>query len=88
MAENKNMETFLAGLLIGGVIGAGIALLFAPASGKETRKFLSDKAHKGIEASKDGYEKVRGFVRDEATKISHGAQSLQDIMKLRSADEV
>jgi Gas vesicle protein len=31
---------FLGGLLIGGVIGATIGILFAPRSGKETRQML------------------------------------------------
>ncbi|HOV52507.1 MAG TPA: nitrogenase component 1, partial [Methanothrix sp.] len=35
---------FFAGLIIGGLIGAGIALLFAPQSGEETRAFLKEKA--------------------------------------------
>lgn len=35
---------FLAGAVIGGAIGAGVALLFAPRSGEETRRILKKKA--------------------------------------------
>ena len=35
MAENHCWHDFVAGAVVGGLIGAGIALLFAPASGKE-----------------------------------------------------
>ena len=34
-------------LLAGMAIGGAVALLFAPKSGKETRKYLSDKAEDG-----------------------------------------
>lgn len=36
--ENKSHLQFVAGLLIGAVIGAGVALLAAPAAGKRTRR--------------------------------------------------
>lgn len=35
---------FVAGAVIGGAVGAGLALLFAPRSGEETRKIISKKA--------------------------------------------
>ncbi len=38
------MWGFLAGAVLGGAVGAGVALLFAPQSGEETRKMLKEKA--------------------------------------------
>ncbi|MEA3357222.1 MAG: YtxH domain-containing protein [Patescibacteria group bacterium] len=35
---------FLAGAVIGGVVGAGVAMLFTPRTGEETRKLLKKKA--------------------------------------------
>ncbi len=47
MAENSgDLGSFLAGFVIGGLIGAGVALLMAPQSGEETRAMIADK---GIE---------------------------------------
>jgi gas vesicle protein len=37
----------LAAFLVGAVVGAAVALLFAPASGEETREFLGEKAREG-----------------------------------------
>lgn len=37
MEENKNAKGLLLGILTGGVIGAAIALLYAPKSGRELR---------------------------------------------------
>lgn len=49
---------FGIGLLAGAVIGGTIALLLAPASGKETRQFIMDKA-----------SKIGGSVRDETNSV-------------------
>jgi gas vesicle protein len=39
----------LLAFLAGAVTGAAVALLFAPATGDETRQFLTDKAREGRE---------------------------------------
>lgn len=46
MAENSggDLGSFLAGFVIGGLIGAGVALLMAPQSGEETRALIADKS--------------------------------------------
>jgi gas vesicle protein len=49
MAENNG--ELLAGFIIGGLIGFGLGILFAPKSGKETREEIVSKA-------KEGYEKA------------------------------
>ncbi|MFL7892948.1 MAG: YtxH domain-containing protein [Anaerolineales bacterium] len=47
MADNSgDLGSFLAGFVIGGLIGAGVALLTAPQSGEETRAMIGEK---GIE---------------------------------------
>jgi gas vesicle protein len=55
----KNSER-VAWLLIGGAVGAGIALLYAPQSGSETRKLIRRKA----EDAKDVIVERGGQVRD------------------------
>ena len=50
MSENHGgTRGFLAGLFAGGVIGAALALLYAPKSGKEFRADLKDRADHLIE---------------------------------------
>ena len=46
MANDSGFGDFVAGFLLGGVIGAAIALLFAPQSGEETVSMVREK---GIE---------------------------------------
>lgn len=55
----------LASFLLGVGVGAGIALLFAPKSGEETRELLRGKAGEGRE-----YLRRRGSeLRDSASEI-------------------
>jgi gas vesicle protein len=51
--DNDNISTRLTYLLIGGGIGAVIALLFAPKSGQELRGDLADATRKGIDKSRE-----------------------------------
>ena len=45
MSNNSNdLGTFLAGFIIGGLVGAAAALLTAPQSGEETRVLIRDKS--------------------------------------------
>lgn len=64
MSNQNGGLLFFAGFATGGVIGASLALLLAPQSGKETRDQISDK---GIEL-RDGA--VEGF-----TETSQRAQT-------------
>ena len=42
--EGYSSGSMLVSFLMGGIVGAGLALLFAPQSGDETRKKISDFA--------------------------------------------
>ncbi len=51
--EETGVATKLSYLLIGGGIGAVLALLFAPKAGNELRGDIADATRKGIEKSKE-----------------------------------
>src|SRR5437868_13140394 len=51
--EDASVSSKLTYLVIGGGIGAVIALLFAPKSGLELREDIADATRKGIEKSKE-----------------------------------
>lgn len=45
MSENNNdLGAFLAGFVIGGLVGAATALILAPQSGSETRTLIGDRS--------------------------------------------
>ena len=51
--DESSATTKLTYLIIGGGIGAVLALLFAPKSGQELREDIADATRKGIEKSKE-----------------------------------
>ena len=49
---------------VGALIGAGVALLYAPQSGKETRKLLVKKAKQFRDKDQDTVENAQRFIKD------------------------
>ena len=59
-------------LLLGLAVGAGAALLFAPASGRETRERLQREARRAKRKMKDLGETVSGEVADRVERTRTG----------------
>lgn len=70
-------------ILVSGVIGAAVALLFAPKSGKEVVSDLKDAASTAFEKSKDWYEQGASAVKDAIEKGKEAAIETKE--KLRPA---
>ena len=67
--------------LTGAAIGAAVALLFAPASGEETRKYIGTKAEKGRDTVADAGRELAGLGReyyDKGRKLAEEAGDLFD----------
>ncbi len=58
-SEEASAATKLTYLLVGGGIGAVLALLFAPKSGVELREDIADATRKGIEKSKEAAAQIQ-----------------------------
>jgi gas vesicle protein len=57
--EDASVSSKLTYLIIGGGIGAVIALLFAPKSGKELREDIADASRKGIEKGREAASQLQ-----------------------------
>ena len=57
--EDTSAATKLTYLIVGGGIGAILALLFAPKSGEELRGDIADVTRKGIEKSKEAAAQIQ-----------------------------
>ncbi|RKZ31733.1 hypothetical protein DRQ36_01040 [bacterium] len=75
--KEHGIESFLAGFFLGGIIGAGVALLFAPASGVETREQIARRANLIMEEGKEGADYIRKLVQDEVASIRDSAESVK-----------
>ena len=51
--EGAGAGSILLAFILGAVSGAAVALLYAPATGRETREYLGDKAREGRERAAD-----------------------------------
>ncbi|MDA8078305.1 MAG: YtxH domain-containing protein [Nitrospiraceae bacterium] len=60
--ENNNSGELLMSFLIGGIVGAGLALLFAPYSGRKLRGKIADMAEDAGDKASDYVKQVRNKV--------------------------
>lgn len=95
--EETSATTKLTYLLIGGGIGAALALLFAPKSGHELRGDIADATRKGIEKGKetaamvgerasDYYEVTREKASELYQTAHEKAEELSEMAKSAAAN--
>lgn len=60
MSDNSNdLGAFLAGFVIGGLVGAATAIILAPQSGQETRSQLANKSNELIQSGSTRVQQAR-----------------------------
>jgi len=57
--DSGGAGSVLLAFLLGAVSGAALALLYAPATGRETREYLGERAREGRERASQAAEKSR-----------------------------
>jgi len=79
---------FFAGLVIGGLVGAALALLMAPQSGEETRAQIRDKsleykdrAEEGVLVAREQAQKQIASLQDQVVTLQQQVASLQEKSK-------
>jgi gas vesicle protein len=79
--DNTSGGTVMLAFLVGALAGAAVALLFAPASGEETREYLGQKAREGrarareaVEQGRDVYQRQREHL---ASAVERGREAFQ-----------
>jgi gas vesicle protein len=75
----------LMAFAIGAIAGAAVALLYAPASGEETRRKLAEKAREGRERAESMAREGREFVNRQrenvSTAVEKGREAFQQARK-------
>jgi gas vesicle protein len=92
MANDKNscfVESTLS-FLIGAATGFVLGVLFAPASGEETRKKIHEGAVKTGEKAKESYEKVareaEKGIKVVREKTAEGIESIKDFVEKKKVE--
>lgn len=88
MASDKNFgKGLVIGLLTGGALGAAIALLFAPKSGKELRADIKEKAGNALDEAERYYdvakEKAISTINEgkkKSEQIIHDAKTKSEVI--------
>jgi gas vesicle protein len=79
--EGAGAGSILLAFILGAVSGAAVALLYAPASGNETREYLGEKAREGRERAAAAAEKGREILNQGketlSTAIDRGREPYQ-----------
>lgn len=79
--DGASAGSVLLAFILGAVSGAAVALLYAPASGRETRDYLGDKAReaqaRAAEAAAKGREALTQGRETVTTAIERGREAYQ-----------
>ena len=65
----EKQDVGIGPFLLGIALGAGVALLFAPQSGQETRRGIARSARRAQDAAQDFVEDVSGTVADKFKEV-------------------
>ncbi len=78
--ENRGtgVGTVLVSFLAGAAIGSGLALLFAPKSGREVREQIKD-------LTDDAVDKIREYARDAQDKLKSSLDEGKEIIKQKKS---
>ncbi|MEK6545485.1 MAG: YtxH domain-containing protein [Nitrospinota bacterium] len=83
MSENRgsSVPDIIFSFLIGGVVGTALGILFAPASGRETREKIKDTAEKVKDGVIEGYATVTDRTREGFGRVKDFMEEKKERVK-------
>ena len=70
MAQNGNGASVMLAFLVGATVGAAVALLYAPATGEETRDYLGKRAKEGRERAAEAARQGREIINRQRESLT------------------
>lgn len=71
---NENNNGLIGSFIAGALLGAGLALLLAPAEGRETRRRLKGQLQNVRDIAGNGIDKARHMVGEKARHVRDGVR--------------
>lgn len=79
--SKDNSGSLMVAFVIGALTGAAVALLFAPASGEETREFIGQKAREGKARAREAMDQGRDYYQRQrdtlVSAVERGREAFQ-----------
>jgi gas vesicle protein len=72
--EGAGAGSILLAFILGAVSGAAVALLYAPAPGRDTREYLGERAREGRQRANDAAERGRDFFNQGRETIANAIE--------------
>ena len=79
--DERQAFTFIAGVALGTLIGAGVALLLAPQSGERTRRTIVRAAEDIGDTTRERFEDASEDVRRRARRAIRAAERRRDHLR-------
>lgn len=88
MSENSNdLGAFLAGFVIGGLVGAATAIILTPQSGEETRSLIANRSNELLQSGTARVQQVRtsagsysqDYLDRAGSALSNTRQQVKDV---------
>jgi gas vesicle protein len=81
MSGDRNGSAGFVCFMVGAALGAGLALIFAPQSGEETRKKVKEFSGKVTDDVLEGYEKVSKEAKKSVEQVKSAAENAIEHVK-------
>ena len=72
--EGAGAGSILLAFILGAVSGAAAALLYPPASGRETREYLGERAREGRARAAEAAERVREAIKQGKETLANAVE--------------
>ncbi len=79
--KDCNTGSLVASFLLGGIVGAGIAILLAPQSGRETREKIKEYAEHVKEKAVESADKLKSVLEEKKSVLSAAVEAGKEAYK-------
>jgi gas vesicle protein len=85
--ENSQLGTILTAFVVGAIAGAGLALLYAPQSGQETRELLARRTREMKDKVGDTFEGAKEMLAEKKAMIAAAFEAGKQAMNEKKAKD-